>query len=156
MLLNDFIATETIACQESASSKKRALEKVSYYLALGQAGLNETAIFDKLLERERLGSTGLGNGVAIPHCRMAGVKHAVVALITLNNRIDFDAGDRQPVDILFALLVPETCTETHLKILATAAEMLSNADFCQLLRDSRSNTELYELLVNWRPAALPA
>lgn len=151
MLLSEYITPNTIACHETAGSKKRTLEKLSHYLALGHQGLGETNVFDKLLEREKLGSTGLGDGVAIPHCRMAEAEQAVVALITLSEGVDFDSRDNQPVDILFALVVPENCNETHLKILANAAEMFSDHEFCQTLRSCTSGQELYDLLVNWKP-----
>lgn len=156
MILSDHITPNTISCQESASSKKKALEKLSHYLAQGQPELNEVLVFDKLLERERLGSTGLGEGVAIPHCRMAEANRAMVALITLDQGVDFDARDTKPVDILFALVVPEDCNETHLKILAAAAEMFSDPDFCTQMRACRSNQDLYEMLVNWQPKSLSA
>lgn len=149
MSLSEYVTPNTIACRESANSKKRALEKLSHYLALGHQGLNETGVFDKLLERERLGSTGLGDGVAIPHCRMAEAEQAVVAMLTLTEGVDFDARDSKPVDILFALVVPEDCNETHLKILANAAEMFSDPQFCQALRSCNSGRELYDLLVDW-------
>lgn len=156
MLVSDYITPDTIGCRKSANSKKRALEILSHYLAQGQPELNESAVFDKLLERERLGSTGLGEGVAIPHCRMTEANRAVVALITLENGVDFDARDSKPVDILFALVVPEDCTETHLKILAGAAEMFSDPEFCQMLRQCRSSQGLYEMLADRHPKSQSA
>ncbi|HEX7028124.1 MAG TPA: PTS sugar transporter subunit IIA, partial [Gammaproteobacteria bacterium] len=111
-------------------------------------------IFDKLLERERLGSTGLGGGVAIPHCRLAEARQAVVALMTLDSPVDFDSRDKKPVDILFALIVPEDCNEMHLKILATAAEMFSDPKFCQSLRSCESDSDLRTLSENWQPSSL--
>ena len=156
MPLSQHIIPNTIACKESATSKKRALEILSHYLAASQTSLNEVDIFDKLLERERLGSTGLGESVAIPHCRMAEASQAMIALVTLDQGIDFDARDGKPVDLLFALIVPEDCTETHLKLLAAAAEMFSDADFCKSLRTCDSSEALYQLLINWQPNSLSA
>ena len=156
MQLNDYITPNTIACLQSASSKKRALEVLSHFLALTQPALNETDVFDKLLERERLGSTGLGEGVAIPHCRMKAATQAMVALVTLDQGIDFDARDGKAVDLLFALVVPEDCNETHLKLLATAAEMFSDAVFCSSLRACTNGQDLYELLCHWQPKSLSA
>jgi PTS system nitrogen regulatory IIA component len=156
MILNDYITPNTISCKESAGSKKKALEKLSHFLALAQPLLNETLVFDKLLERERLGSTGLGEGVAIPHCRMAEANQAMVAMITLEDGVDFDSRDAKPVDILFALVVPEDCNETHLKILAAAAEMFSDPAFCAKMRDCTSNQDLFEMLINWQPKSLSA
>lgn len=156
MQLSDHITPNTIKCKESASSKKRALEILSHFLAITQPDLQETEIFDKLLERERLGSTGLGEGVAIPHCRMAKVRQAMIALLTLEEGVDFDARDSKPVDLLFALIVPEDCTETHLKLLALAAEMFSDGDFCSHLRESDQSQAAYELLLNWKSKSLSA
>ena len=156
MILSEHITPNMISCRESASSKKKALEKLSHFLALAQPELNETLVFDKLLERERLGSTGLGEGVAIPHCRMAEAKRAMVALITLDQGVDFDSRDGKPVDILFALVVPEDCNETHLKILAAAAEMFSDPDFCARMRACDNAESLYEMLANWQPKSLSA
>jgi PTS system nitrogen regulatory IIA component len=156
MQLSQYLKSNTIACKQPANSKKRALEILSQYLALSQPDLNESDVFDHLVERERLGSTGLGEGVAIPHCRMAGAEQAMIAMITLDQGIDFDARDGKPVDLLFALVVPEDCTETHLKLLATAAEMFSDSEFCAHLRACRSSEPLYELLLNWQPKSLSA
>lgn len=151
MILSEHISPNTVSCRESAGSKKKALEKLSHFLALSQPELNETLVFDKLLERERLGSTGLGEGVAIPHCRMAEANRAMVALITLNKGVDFDSRDAKPVDILFALVVPEDCNETHLKILAAAAEMFSDPVFCTAMRACTNDQDLYEMLLGWQP-----
>ncbi len=156
MTINSFISPDRVACHDDASSRKRALEKLSVFLASSQAGLDKDAIFDKLLERERLGSTALGSGVAIPHCRLPTLQQAAIAFVTLSEGIDYDANDRKPVDLLFALIVPENCNETHLKILAEAAEMFSDSAFCQMLRDSASNENLYELITHWQPKSMTA
>ncbi|EDY87658.1 phosphotransferase system mannitol/fructose-specific IIA domain (Ntr-type) [gamma proteobacterium HTCC5015] len=120
-------------------------------LASGQSGLNESQIFASMLERERLGSTGVGNGVAIPHSRMEGVESALIAFATLDAGVDYDSPDGEDVDMLFALLVPQECTEEHLKILASAAEMFSDQDFCQELRQSRDAEETFQKLTAWEP-----
>lgn len=156
MSTNNAIKPDIAVCRESVTSKKRALEKLSEYLAKCDPTLPDTVIFDKLLERERLGSTGLGGGVAIPHCRLAEARHAVVALMTLANPVDFDSRDKKPVDILFALIVPEDCNEMHLKILASAAEMFSDPKFCQSLRSCDNDEELRKLSENWQPNSLSA
>jgi PTS system nitrogen regulatory IIA component len=155
MIISEILSPQSVACREIAGSKKRVLEKVSTLLASVQ-GLNQSAVFDKLLERERLGSTGLGHGVAIPHCRMQEAQTAAVALMTLQTPVNFEARDSKPVDIVFALIVPEHCTETHLKILACAAEMFSNAAFCALLRASETNQQLYKLVSCWQPQSASA
>jgi mannitol/fructose-specific phosphotransferase system IIA component (Ntr-type) len=99
-------------------------------------------IFDSLLNRERLGSTGLGTGVAIPHGRMTGIDAPVGAIITLKNGVDYDAVDHQPVDLLFALVVPEASTDEHLQILATLARMFSDRKLCENLRASQDAEQL--------------
>lgn len=156
MQLSEHITLNTIACKQAANSKKRALEILSHFLAASQSSLNESDVFDKLLERERLGSTGLGEGVAIPHCRMAEANQAMIAMVTLDQGIDFDARDSKPVDLLFALIVPENCSETHLKLLATAAEMFSDTHFCEHLRACDTSESLYQLLLNWQPNSMTA
>ncbi len=156
MILSEHVTPNTVSCRESAGSKKKALERLSHFLALAQPELNETLVFDKLLERERLGSTGLGEGVAIPHCRMEEAKRAMLALITLDKGVDFDSRDANPVDIFFALVVPEDCNETHLRILAAAAEMFSDPEFCAKMRACNNSQELYEMLITWQPKSLSA
>lgn len=156
MQLNKLLSPERILCHQEVSSKKRALEMMCELLANGQVNLNNSQIFTCMLERERLGSTGVGHGVAIPHSRMEGVEQALVAVATLKTGVDYDAIDGQDVDILFALLVPQECTEEHLKILASAAEMFSDQDFCQLLRQAEDSESLYKLLSDWQPQSLSA
>jgi PTS system nitrogen regulatory IIA component len=155
MIVNEILNPQSVACRETAGSKKRLLEKVSKLLAAAQ-GLNEIAVFDKLVERERLGSTGLGHGVAIPHCRMQEARSAAVALMTLQGGVSFESRDGKPVDIVFALIVPEHCTETHLQILANAAEMFSDTAFCAQLRAGETNQQLYDLVSCWQPHSLSA
>ncbi|HEX5056062.1 MAG TPA: PTS sugar transporter subunit IIA [Gammaproteobacteria bacterium] len=155
MITGEILNPASIACRETAGSKKRVLEKISRLLAAPE-GLNEIDVFDKLLERERLGSTGLGQGVAIPHCRLQHAHSAHVALMTLQAPVNFEARDGKPADIVFGLIVPEHCTETHLQILAKAAEMFSDAAFCARLRASANNEQLYELVSCWQPQSLSA
>jgi len=138
-----------IACQQGGSSKKRALESLSKQLAADLQRFTDSEIFDSLIGRERLGSTGLGKGVALPHGRMQGLEAPVAALLTLSQGIDYDAIDNQPVDLLFALLVPEESTDEHLKILAQLAEMFSNADFCSRLRNCTDSKACLDLITDW-------
>jgi len=156
MQLDNLLSQDRVICQIQASSKKRALETMCEQLALGQDSLDASLIFSCMLERERLGSTGVGHGVAIPHSRMEGVEKALVAVATLSEGIDYDSIDDQPVDILFALLVPQECTEEHLQILASAAEMFSNESFTHLIRKAESSEKVYQLLTNWRSQDLSA
>ncbi len=145
----DLITEDCIACDIEASSKKRSLELLSELVARRSEAMTPTAIFNKLISREKLGSTGLGYGVALPHARMEGSDTAAAAFIKLREGIDFDAFDRQPVDLLFALVVPEHFTEEHLQILARLAEMFSDSALCKQLRDCRDAGSLHALLLEW-------
>ncbi len=135
-----------IACQQDFSSKKRSLEMLSILLAGAVPDYTEAEIFDSLLGRERLGSTGLGNGVALPHGRLRGLKQPMGALVTLRQGIDFDAIDQQPVDLFYALLVPEESNDEHLKILARLAGLFSNPDFCSRLRNCNDSDQCFQLI----------
>ncbi len=144
----DLLHPARIACQQESSSKKRSLEMLSTLLADAVADYTEAEIFDCLVARERLGSTGLGNGVALPHGRLRDLKQPIAALVTLRQGIDFDAIDRQPVNLLYALLVPEESTDEHLKILAQLAGLFSNPDFCSRLRSCNDSNQCFQLINN--------
>lgn len=123
-----------ISLANQAASKKRVLEEAAVLLATGLEELTTEQVFERLLERERLGSTGLAGGVALPHARMPGVTDARGAFLSLAKAVEFDATDGQPVDLIFALLVPESATEEHLQLLADLAKLFSEAAFCERLR----------------------
>lgn len=148
MSTTELLNPERIACQQDSSSKKRSLEVLSDLLAGAVPDYTQAEIFDSLVARERLGSTGLGNGVALPHGRLRSLKQPIAALLTLKQGIDFDAIDRQPVDLLYALLVPESSDEEHLKILAQLAALFSNPEFCSRLRNCSSSEQCLELIHN--------
>ena len=149
MQIDKLLEPARIACQQDGSSKKRALETLSQQLAADLPGFTDSEIFDSLIGRERLGSTGLGKGVALPHGRMQGLEAPIAALLTLSQGIDYDAIDKQPVDLLFALLVPEESTDEHLEILAQLAGMFSNADFCSRLRRCADSQACLDLINDW-------
>lgn len=153
--LGELLAPERVACNLHAASKKRALELVSELLASSAPSLSQTAVFESLIGRERLGSTGLGHGVAIPHARMRGAPHAVAAFVKLDQAVDYDATDELPVDLLFALLVPEHYTNEHLALLALLARMFSDPELRRRLREAASSQRAYELLTRW-PEEHPA
>lgn len=134
-----------------ATSKKRAFEEVGL-LFENLHGLNRALVTDSLFARERLGSTGLGHGVAIPHGRIKGLKAPMAAVLQLAHPIGFDAPDEQPVSLLIFLLVPETATQKHLEILSEIAELLSDANLRAKLSASTTAAELHELIANWRSA----
>ncbi|MEW6647729.1 MAG: PTS IIA-like nitrogen regulatory protein PtsN [Pseudomonadota bacterium] len=153
MHIADLLTAGRVACGDPSASKKRVLEQLSALIAGDQQALNPTDVFDSLIARERLGSTGLGHGVAIPHGRVKNGTVTVGAFIKLQQPIDFDAVDGEPVDLLFGLLVPEQSTQEHLQLLAQLAEMFSDTAFVARLRAAASAAELHTLLSQWKPAA---
>ncbi len=150
MNLATLLTLERVCCQADISSKKRALHELSELLAMPHPNLRVEEVFDSLLSRERLGTTGLGKGVAIPHGRLAGINTASAALITLKNGIDYDAPDGQSVDVLFALMVPEESTDEHLGILAHLAEMMTDKHFMEQLRKQKNCPSLHALVSQWQ------
>jgi len=130
----------------AANSRKRVLEAASDLLAEHHQELSARSLFDELMNRERLGSTGLGEGVAIPHCR-TDCSQIIGAVLTLDHGIDYDAIDEKPVDLLFVLVVPIEETTAHLELLAALARVFESQDNRRLLKDCSSNGELYQQLV---------
>ncbi|WED21525.1 PTS IIA-like nitrogen regulatory protein PtsN [Vibrio sp. JC009] len=140
----------TLDCTKSAvqcTSKKRALELISQ-IAAQHTGQNSTELFECILNREKMGSTGIGNGIAIPHARMFTSGEAIAVLIQCEEPIDFDAIDNKPVDLLFALLVPDAQCKEHLKTLACMAERLNDKQTLKLLRNAESDEELYNIMIS--------
>lgn len=152
MQIADVITLDRIACHVKASSKKRVFELLGELLAGSQSGLTQAEIVDSLLARERLGCTGLGHGVAIPHGRLKKIDKALGAFIQLEKGIDFDASDNQPVDLLFVLLVPEKSTEEHLQLLAQLAEMFSDEGLREKLHCAQTRDELCDLVTHRPPS----
>lgn len=131
-----------------ATSKKRAFEEAGL-LFENLHGLNRALVTDSLFARERLGSTGLGHGVAIPHGRIKGLKSPLAAAFQLAAPIGFDAPDEQAVRLLIFLLVPEAATQKHLEILSEIAEMLSDSGLREQLKLSSQTTDMHQLIANW-------
>jgi PTS system nitrogen regulatory IIA component len=146
MLISDLLSPERIRLDVQSSSKKRLLELISEELARNSDEFSTREIFESLCARERLGSTGLGKGVAIPHGRVKGSKHVEASFIRLKKPLPFDAVDSQPVDLLFCLAVPEDCGEDHLKLLAQVAELFSDPDLLRQLREAKTSGHLMQLL----------
>ena len=154
--LLDLLAPARIQAHTHVSSKKRLLEQLAALLGEGASSEVEASILDSLCSRERLGSTGLGQGVAIPHGRSARVGNAIGAFVRLSEAIDFGAPDGQPVDLVFALAVPEHFTHQHLLLLSQLAEMFGDGSFRQQLRLAADAASLQQLLAQWQsehPAA---
>jgi PTS system nitrogen regulatory IIA component len=146
--LASYLTPDLTVCQAQGTSKKRVFETASTFICERRPDLESAEVYNNLLARERLGSTTLGDGIAIPHCRLSQCKDAVVTLMTLETPVDFDAADGRPVDILFLLLVPEEATQEHLDILAGLAGLLSNEDYRNALRTAGSDEELYRRAVS--------
>lgn len=136
-------------CREPGISRKRLFETLASVIAQDQISLPSEEIFSQLVAREKLGSTGLGKGIAIPHCRIENCTHPLGTLVTLQDPIDFDSPDNQPVDLLFVLLVPNEAHQLHLDILANVAGLFSQDTFCAALREASDNVELHELATSW-------
>lgn len=149
MNLQELVSSESVVCNSDVVSKKRALEVLADLLAR-QSGTDKALdIFHQLTEREKLGSTSLGHGIALPHARTDLCDHAIGAFISMEKGIDFDSPDQKPTDLLFALLVPEKHTDEHLKILAGLAGLFNDENFCHNLRTAASDTELLNRLTSW-------
>ena len=146
------LPTAQVLVDVEATSKKRAFEEAG--LLFEQLhNFSRAVVTDSLFARERLGSTSLGHGVAIPHGRIKGLKSPMAALFRLAKPIVFDAPDEQPVGLLIFLLVPEAATQKHLEILAEIAEMLSDKDLRTRLMHTNDAGELHALVQTWRPMA---
>jgi len=145
MDLSDLITAEDVIPRLRATSKKQALQELAQRGAR-VTGLPERAVFEALLERERLGTTGVGQGVAIPHAKFADLDRLYGLFARLEHPIDFESIDDQPVDLLFVLLAPEDAGAEHLKALARVSRLFRNAALCEKLRASSDAAALYALL----------
>ncbi len=145
MEITDLVSIEGVVADLKATSKKQALQDLAQRAAK-VTGLHERAIFDTLLERERLGTTGVGLGIAIPHGKMAALDRLYGVFAKLNNPVDFDAVDDQPVDLIFLLLAPESAGADHLKALARVSRLLRDQSVCEKLRGPDTPAAIYALL----------
>lgn len=149
-LISRLLPPSNILLGLEASSKKRVFEQAGLLFENNQ-GIARAAVFDSLFARERLGSTGLGQAVAIPHGRIKGLKEAVAALVRLEQPVPFDAPDGRPVQLLIFLLVPEQATQQHLDILSELAQMLSDRTFRDSLLTATDPAAVHALLASWEP-----
>jgi len=145
MEINDLLVPEGVVADLKATSKKQALQDLAK-LAAEVSGLHERAIFDVLMERERLGTTGVGNGIAIPHGKLASLDRLHGLFARLEQPIDFHAIDERPVDLIFVLLAPENAGADHLKALARISRLLRNNGICDKLRGTDSAEALFAIL----------
>lgn len=149
MQLEQILIRQGCHCDLVGVSKKRILKIASELVSTNASQLQANEIFHALMAREQLGSTGLGNGIAIPHCRVTQCQDILGTLITLETPIDFDALDGKPVDILFVLIVPKLQHDEHIRTLAGLAEMFNDEDFCQTLRHTHDDEDLYKLTIDY-------
>ena len=147
--LSQILPRTQVMVHVEATSKKRAFEEAGL-LFENQHGLNRALVTDSLFARERLGSTGLGHGVAIPHGRIKGLKAPMAAVFLLQAPIGFDAPDEQAVALLIFLLVPEAATQKHLEILSEIAELLSDSALREQLKTSVDAAALHQLIASWQ------
>ena len=147
MQIKSLLTLDRAQCDAEASSKRAALEVLATIIARDIPAIDADDLLRRFLARERLGSTGIGHGIAVPHCRISNCDSAIGALITLTQPIAFDGIDGEPVDILFAMLVPDDAHDDHLKNLAALASALHNNAFRQRLRDAKDNKTLYDAAV---------
>ncbi|GAB3439632.1 PTS IIA-like nitrogen regulatory protein PtsN [Insolitispirillum peregrinum] len=146
MDITSLISPESVVPSLKATSKKQALQELAKYAAT-LTGLHERAVFDVLLERERLGSTGVGNGIGIPHGKLPQLTRLYGVFARLDRPIEFEAIDDQPVDLIFLLLAPESAGADHLKALARVSRLLRDKSMCEKLRATSTADGLYALLV---------
>lgn len=146
MHIADLISRERVLADIPVRSRKHALDLASEALATAIPSMSQADVFCALMNRERLGSTGLGQGVALPHGRVAGLERSVAAFVRLEEAVEYDAIDQKPVDLFFAILVPEQCGDEHLSILSELARLFSDAELCQRLRAAPDADAIYELL----------
>jgi len=151
-LVGKLLPSSHVLVDLQASSKKRLFEQAGL-LFENNDGIARSLVFDSLFARERLGSTGLGQGVAIPHGRIKGLKEALGALIRLAQPVPFDAPDAAPVTLVFVLLVPEKATEKHLQILSELAQMFSDKALREAMTKAADAAELHQLITAWQPDA---
>ena len=146
MKLAEILSSSRVAAGVAVTSKKRALEEIAKLLAQGAPAVSHVDILNSLAGREKLGSTGLGHGVAIPHGRMPGISASVGAFIRLKHPVDYETHDGQPVDLVFGLLVPQNAAGEHLQHLAAIAEKFSDDEFCAQVRAAPDEAALHALL----------
>lgn len=146
MQIHNLISPNRIDCSVHANSKKRLLQVLSVLLQQDASEVDDQAAFQSLFDRERLGSTGVGNGVALPHGRVKGLREAVGAFAILKDAMDFEAIDNLPVKLVFALLVPEEATEEHLQLLGQLAKLFSEQENREMLLHAKSCEDVYNFL----------
>jgi PTS system nitrogen regulatory IIA component len=151
-LVSRLLPESRVLVDLDVTSKKRVFEHAGLVFE-NSLGLSASGVFDSLFAREKLGSTGLGHGIAVPHGRLKGLKDAVGAFVRTRQPIPFEAPDGNPVSLVFILLVPEKATDVHLQILSELAEMFSDRALRQQLMDAPDAIAVQKLIITWDPHA---
>jgi PTS system nitrogen regulatory IIA component len=145
MTISALLSPQRIFLDTEISSKKKLLELIANIVA-DQTQLAESLIYNNLLNRERLGSTGLGHGFAVPHARLENLDETIGCLFRLKEPVNFEAPDNQPVDLVFTIIIPQEATEEHLMILSSLARIFSQTDVCEAIREATSRDEIAQII----------
>ena len=151
-LIGKLLSLSNVVLDLDVASKKRVFEQVGL-LFENSSQIARSRVYDSLFAREKLGSTGLGQGIAIPHGRIKGLKDALGAVVRLKQPIPFDAPDGQPVSLIFVLLVPDRATDAHLQILSELAQMFSDRAFRERLLAAPTAADLHQMIIHWQAHA---
>lgn len=146
MDIQAIVSLDRTECAVQCNSKKRILEIIADIAAKNNENIDQATVLNSLMSRERMGSTGIGNGIALPHGRLPGLEKVIAIVVTSTPAINFDALDEKPVDIFFALLVPEEQTEGHLQTLATVAGKLSDKETIKAIRCASTSDDILSAL----------
>lgn len=146
MEISDILNPDCVLCAVQASSKKRILELISLIANQHLIDIDQATILASLVSREKMGSTGIGGGIALPHGRLKGLESALAVLVTCQPAIEYDAIDNMPVDVFFAILVPEEKAKEHLQTLSSIAAKLSDKELLKQLRSAISAEELFQVI----------
>jgi PTS system nitrogen regulatory IIA component len=147
MTLQDILTLDCTKCAVPASSKKRILEQICLLAAEKMGNCSASDLLDSILNREKMGSTGIGNGIAIPHGRLSNTDKAMAVLLTTEQAIDFDAIDNKAVDIFICLFVPQDSTQEHLNTLQSIAQLFSDRKTAKQVRKCTNNLQLYDFII---------
>ena len=146
MTLQDILTPDCTQCAVSASSKKRILEQICLIASEKMGNCSSSELLESILNREKMGSTGIGNGIAIPHGRLSNTDKAMAVLLTTEQAIDFEAIDNKPVDIFICLFVPQNSTQEHLNTLQSIAQLFSDRKIAKQVRKCTNNQQLFNLI----------
>jgi PTS system nitrogen regulatory IIA component len=150
MKLQDILTADSTFCAVAGSSKKRILEKICTIAAKKLTHIDSNDLLNSLMTREKMGSTGIGNGIAIPHGRLENTSQVVAVVMTSEQAINFDSIDNRPVDIFIALFVPENNCQQHLTTLQSIAKIFSDKKMAKQVRKCTSNSELFDLITQYQ------